>query len=118
MKFIKPLYDKWKSKIDQVNFDTLRLSLIKQKLAKLKDLTKVLVGADETLQTYHAKRMANTMTDLFLAVHAMTRIENNRDKQIAKIFIDHLYDDHPLDQEMLPHKYFEEIIGEHTLVQN
>lgn len=104
--------------IDQVNFDTLRLSLIKQKLAKLKDLTKVLVGADETLQTYHAKRMANTMTDLFLAVHAMTRIENNRDKQIAKIFIDHLYDDHPLDQEMLPHKYFEEIIGEHTLVQN
>ncbi len=52
------------------------------------------------------------MTNLLLTVHAIERVENDRDEVIAKIFIDHIYGDHGLDQEMLPHNHFFEIVRE------
>jgi hypothetical protein len=99
-------------KLEKQSFENGRLAIIQERLTKLKRMLVVLATADEAVQTYHAKRVASEMTDLLLTVHAIERVENDRDEVIAKIFIDDIYGDHGLDQEMLPHKHFFEIVRE------
>ncbi|MBU5341583.1 acyl-CoA dehydrogenase family protein [Caldifermentibacillus hisashii] len=99
-------------KLENLSFENGRLAIIQERLTKLKRMLVVLATADEAVLTYHAKRVASEMTNLLLTVHAIERVENDRDEVIAKIFIDYIYGDHGLDQEMLPHKHFYEIVRE------
>jgi hypothetical protein len=99
-------------KLENLSFENGRLAIIQERLTKLKRMLVVLATADEPVLTYHAKRVASEMTNLLLTVHAIERVENDRDEVIAKIFIDYIYGDHGLDQEMLPHKHFYEIVRE------
>ncbi|SMO45876.1 acyl-CoA dehydrogenase family protein [Melghirimyces algeriensis] len=88
---------------------------IEEKLEKLKVMLIRLEGEDQVAQTYHARRIANYMTDIYLAAHAVERIENERDEIIARLLIDHLYGDHGLDEDMLQVKEFDKIMKPRTL---
>lgn len=98
-------------KLRSSSFESSRLTLVREKLTGLKEMVTALQLADEVGQTYHIKKIAGAMTDLLLAVHAIERIENERDEIVAKIFIDQLYRSNKLDFEMLPLKYSSEVMG-------
>ncbi|MBO8155820.1 MAG: acyl-CoA dehydrogenase family protein [Bacillaceae bacterium] len=96
--------------LDGCTIDQTWLQPIQKKMKKLQKALQFLQGQDEDAQTYHAKRLANMMTDIYLAAHAIERIETERDETIAKLMIDHLLGDYGLDEEMLPVKKFAEIM--------
>lgn len=98
-------------KLESLTLDGKRLEKVKERYENLKLMFYSLAGGVESVQTYHAKRIANEMTNLLLATHAIERVENDRDYVIAQIYIDHLYRENGFDDEMLPCKYFKEIIG-------
>lgn len=98
-------------KLEALTFNRKRLEKVKARYESLKMMLISLAGENESVQTYHVKRVVGEMTNLLLATHAMERVENDRDQVIAKVFIDHLYRENDLDDEMLPCKYFKEIVG-------
>lgn len=96
--------------LDGCTIDQTWLQPIQKKTKKLQTALQFLQGQNEDAQTYHAKRLANMMTDIYLAAHAIERIETERDETIAKLMIDHLFGDYGLDEVMLPVKKFAEIM--------
>lgn len=86
------------------------MKLVEEKLEKLKHMLIRLDGENQAIQTYHARRIANDMTDIYLSAHAVERVEDERDGIIARLLIDHLFGDHGLDEEMLTVKKFNEIM--------
>ncbi|MBB6453876.1 alkylation response protein AidB-like acyl-CoA dehydrogenase [Salirhabdus euzebyi] len=85
-------------------------SIIKGKVEDLKVLISKLQGQNETVQTYHAKKVAYHMTNILLTVHALSRIDGERKANIAKLFINNLYGQNGFDEEMLGIKHFESIM--------
>lgn len=96
--------------LDGCTMDQSWLQPIQKKMKKLQTTLQFLQGQNEDAQTYHAKRLANMMTDIYLAAHAIERAETERDETIAKLMIDHLFGDDGLDEDMLPVKKFAEIM--------
>lgn len=96
--------------LDGSTMDQTWLQPIQKKMKKLQTALQYLQDQDEDAQTYHAKRLANMMTDIYLAAHAIERAETERDETIAKLMIDHLFGDYGLDEDMLPVKKFAEIM--------
>ncbi|SET21601.1 Acyl-CoA dehydrogenase [Salinibacillus kushneri] len=87
----------------------------REKIAEyIKELTNMVLyihDKDETVQTYHSRRIARYMTDIYLAVHALKRANDKREKRVAVLFMDWLFKIRGLDDEMIAVKHFEEIMN-------
>jgi acyl-CoA dehydrogenase len=66
------------------------------------------------VQTYHAKKIANRLCDIYLSVVALERAEENeRNNLIARLFLQHVWNRHLLDEQMLAVRYFDMITNEY-----
>ncbi|WP_461202116.1 acyl-CoA dehydrogenase family protein [Anoxybacillus sp. TBDG-1] len=74
---------------------------------------KQLHGQPENVQTYHAKKIANRLCDLYLSVVALKEAkESKRNELIARLFLQHIWGSDLFDQEMLAVHYFDVIMSE------
>jgi len=82
-------------------------------LTKLTTTLKSIEKQSENVQIYHAKRIANAMCDIYLSIIALknTEIGGEREEILARIFLQHLWDNEILDEEMLSVKYFDLVIN-------
>ncbi|BDG43060.1 acyl-CoA dehydrogenase family protein [Saccharococcus caldoxylosilyticus] len=86
---------------------------VKQGLHELAEALKQLDGQPEEVQTCHAKKIANRLCDIYLSVVALKRAqENERNRLIAQLFLQHIWNRHLLDEQMLSVRYFETVIHE------
>ncbi|WAA09178.1 acyl-CoA dehydrogenase family protein [Fervidibacillus albus] len=104
-------FQKIESMINGYMIEKRWINPIEKEMEKLKSMLTFIQGENEDTQTYHAKRIARSMTDIYLAAHGIERIESERDAIIAKLMIDHLFGDDGLDSEMFPVKYFDQIMN-------
>jgi len=111
-------FNKIESELHQSDFDYQYKQLIQTKILNLKEAINNLETQHEYVQSYHAKRIANAMVELHLAVHAICRVQTLRDKMVAQIFINHLYGESLLDLEMVEINHFEEIMMMNDLTDN
>jgi acyl-CoA dehydrogenase len=85
---------------------------VKTGLAELVQALKQLNGQPDDVQTYHAKKIANRLCDIYLSVVALERAEENeRNNLIARLFLQHIWDHRLFDGDMLSVRYFERIIN-------
>jgi acyl-CoA dehydrogenase len=85
---------------------------VKIGLTELVQALKQLNGQPDDVQTYHAKKIANRLCDIYLSVVALERAEENeRNNLIARLFLQHIWDHRLLDGDMLSVRYFERIIN-------
>lgn len=81
---------------------------VKTGLAELVQALKQLNGQPDDAQTYHAKKIANRLCDIYLSVVALERAEENeRNNLIARLFLQHIWDHRLFDGDMLSVRYFE-----------
>lgn len=74
---------------------------------------KQLHGQREDVQTYHAKKIANRLCDLYLSVVALKEAEENERKQIiARLFLQHIWGCDLFDAEMLSVRHFDLVMNE------
>ena len=86
---------------------------VKQGLHELAEALKRLDGQPEEVQTFHAKKIANRLCDIYLSVVALERAqENERNRLIAQLFLQHVWNRHLVDEQMLSVRHFEMIIHE------
>ncbi|AEH47622.1 acyl-CoA dehydrogenase family protein [Parageobacillus thermoglucosidasius] len=86
-------------------------SPVKQGLHELAEALKRLDGQPEEVQTFHAKKIANRLCDIYLSVVALERAqENERNCLIAQLFLQHIWNRHLVDEQMLSVRHFEVII--------
>lgn len=84
---------------------------VKQGLHELVEALKRLDGQPKEVQTFHAKKIANRLCDIYLSIVALERAEENkRNSLIAQLFLQHIWDCHLVDEQMLSVRYFEMII--------
>jgi acyl-CoA dehydrogenase len=85
---------------------------VKIGLTELIQALKQISGQPDGVQTYHAKKIANRLCDIYLSVVALERAEENeRNNLIARLFLQHIWDHRLLDGDMLSVRYFERIIN-------
>jgi acyl-CoA dehydrogenase len=85
---------------------------VKTGLAELVQALKQLNGQPDDVQTYHAKKIADRLCDIYLSVVALERAEENeRNNLIARLFLQHIWDHRLFDGDMLSVRYFERIIN-------
>jgi acyl-CoA dehydrogenase len=85
---------------------------VKTGLAELVQALKQLNGQPDDVQTYHAKKIANRLCDIYLSVVALECAEENeRNNLIARLFLQHIWDHRLFDGDMLSVRYFEQIIN-------
>ncbi|MED4988030.1 acyl-CoA dehydrogenase family protein [Parageobacillus toebii] len=85
---------------------------VKIGLTELIQALKQISGQPDGVQTYHAKKIANRLCDIYLSVVALERAEENeRNHLIARLFLQHIWDHRLLDGDMLSVRYFERIIN-------
>jgi acyl-CoA dehydrogenase len=85
---------------------------VKIGLTELIQALKQISGQPDDVQTYHAKKIANRLCDIYLSVVALERAEENeRNNLIARLFLQHIWDHRLLDGDMLSVRYFERIIN-------
>ncbi|MFC4184426.1 acyl-CoA dehydrogenase family protein [Saccharococcus thermophilus] len=86
---------------------------VKQGMHELVEALKQLAGQPEEVQTFHAKKIANRLCDIYLSVVALERAqENERNCLIAQLFLQHIWNRHLVDEQMLSVRHFEIIIHE------
>jgi acyl-CoA dehydrogenase len=68
----------------------------------------------ENVQTYHAKKIANRMCDIYLSIIALKDAESGGERKeiIARLFLQHIWNKETFDEEMLPLKYFDLLMNE------
>ena len=100
--------------LSTLSADVERLATpVKQGLHELAEALKQLDGQPEEVQTFHAKKIANRLCDIYLSVVALKRAqENERNRLIAQLFLQHIWNRHLLDEQMLSVRYFETVIHE------
>ncbi|MBS2770948.1 acyl-CoA dehydrogenase family protein [Anoxybacillus rupiensis] len=66
----------------------------------------------EHAQTYHAKKIANRLCDLYLSVTALKNAsESERSEMMARLFLQHIWPQHLLDYEMLAVHCFDLLVN-------
>jgi acyl-CoA dehydrogenase len=86
---------------------------VKQGLHELMEALKQLTDQPEEVQTFHAKKIANRLCDIYLSVVALERAqENERNSLIAQLFLQHIWNRHLVDGQMLSVRHFDIIIYE------
>jgi acyl-CoA dehydrogenase len=87
---------------------------VEKGLKELASFLKKLGRQSEEVQTYHAKRMANRMCDIYLSIVALKDAElgGERKEIIARLFLQHIWNKETIDEEMLPLKYFDLLMNE------
>jgi acyl-CoA dehydrogenase len=100
--------------LSTLSADVERLATpVKQGLHELAEALKQLDGQPEEVQTFHAKKITNRLCDIYLSVVALERAhENERNRLIAQLFLQHIWNRHLLDEQMLSVRYFETVIHE------
>lgn len=88
---------------------------VNEGIKKLKSALEFLAGKDTETQTYHAKQIANLMTDIYLSVVSLKDVEIEKDRKhlIAKVFNKHVWNRDIIDDDMLEIHHFNEIIFAH-----
>ncbi len=70
-------------------------------------------GQPEQVQTYHAKKIANRLCDIYLSVVALKNAqENERNELIARLFLQHIWNDDLFDRDMLSVRFFDLVMNE------
>ncbi|MGX1982050.1 alkylation response protein AidB-like acyl-CoA dehydrogenase [Thermolongibacillus altinsuensis] len=70
-------------------------------------------GQPEQVQTYHAKKIANRLCDLYLSIIALKDAQESERKQIiARLFLQHIWNDDLFDRDMLSVQYFDLVMNE------
>jgi acyl-CoA dehydrogenase len=100
--------------LSTLSADVERLAApVKQGLHELAEALKQLNGQPEEVQTFHAKKIANRLCDLYLSVVALERAqENERNCLIAQLFLQHIWNRDLVDEQMLSVRHFEMMIHE------
>ncbi len=81
-------------------------------IKELVELLHYLNDKDVDVQTYHSKKVANLMADLYISLISLKdSSDNSRKTIIAKLFLDHIWGKSKIDKEMIALKHFEEITG-------
>ncbi|TMU87481.1 isovaleryl-CoA dehydrogenase [Bacillus sp. BHET2] len=87
---------------------------VEEGIAKLEQLLKKVATANQDIQTYHAKRIAELMANIFESVIALKdahSIGGERKRMIAELFIEHAWNQTKwIDDEMKAVKYFDDIV--------
>jgi acyl-CoA dehydrogenase len=101
--------------LSTLSADVERLATpVKQGLHELAEALKQLNGQPEEVQTFHAKKIANRLCDIYLSVVALERAqENERNCLIAQLFLQHIWNRHLVDEQMLAVRYFDMITNEY-----
>ncbi|WP_199426122.1 acyl-CoA dehydrogenase family protein [Thermaerobacillus caldiproteolyticus] len=72
-----------------------------------------LSGQPDEVQTYHAKKIANRLCDIYLSIIALKGAqESERNKTIARLFLQHIWNDDLFDRDMLSVHFFDVVINE------
>ncbi|WP_343838718.1 acyl-CoA dehydrogenase family protein [Salinibacillus aidingensis] len=87
-------------------------------LQELKNMIAYIQGKNESVQTYHSRRIARFMTDIYLATHALKRSQTDRDQKIAALFMDGLFHYQGLDDERIAVEHFDEIMNPQKMKLN
>jgi acyl-CoA dehydrogenase len=87
---------------------------VEKGLQKLVSFLQKLGRQPEDVKTYHAKRVANLMCDIYLSIVALkdAEIGDERKEIIARLFLQHIWNKEAIDEEMLPLKYFDLLMNE------
>ncbi|WP_044894161.1 acyl-CoA dehydrogenase family protein [Bacillus alveayuensis] len=82
---------------------------VEKGLKELVSALEKLAGQREDMQTYHAKRIANMMCDIYLSIIALKDAESGGERKeiIARLFLQHIWNKETMDKEMWPLKYFD-----------
>ncbi|MGM7702565.1 acyl-CoA dehydrogenase family protein [Pseudalkalibacillus sp. Hm43] len=85
------------------------LSPIKTGLKRMDDFIQQVQKFDPKTQTYHAKKIANLMTDLYLSGSAFTEAMNGGERKllIARQFCKQVWDEDAVDVDALPLQFFD-----------
>ncbi len=85
------------------------LSPIQTGLERLDDYIQQVQKLDSKVQTYHAKKIANLLTDLFLSASAFTEAIDGGERKllIARQFCKQVWDEHAVDVDALPLQFFD-----------
>jgi acyl-CoA dehydrogenase len=84
---------------------------IQSMMQELQDMLMYLQDKKEDVQTYHAKRIADYMVNLYLAIYSIKRVNDHRKAIISQIFTNHIFGNHGIDKEMLGVRYFDEVMN-------
>ena len=88
---------------------------ITEGIEKLEELLKKVINSNLDTQTYHAKRIAELMANIFESVIALKdahMLGGERKRMIAEVFIEHTWKQTEwIDEEMKSVRYFEDIVG-------
>ncbi|RDI41925.1 acyl-CoA dehydrogenase family protein [Falsibacillus pallidus] len=81
-------------------------------LQKVKELGEFLMASAADVQTYHSKRMAKLISDVFESVTVLIEASagSERDRMKAEIFLEDTWQKELLDKEMKSVRYFDEIV--------
>ncbi len=109
LKYIEQEYEKLPPKLQELGLP------VKVSCEGLKEFIELIKGASVAEQTYHCKRLAKLMTKIFISLVALqdAAIGGERKELVARLFLDQTWRD-PIsyDPEMLPLKYFHQIVEE------
>lgn len=88
-------------------------TVIDQGIAKLVQMLSYLGEQPEDVQTYHSKRVAHLMSDIYTSMIALRDAARGdaRKELIARLYLRHTWEQELLDKEMLSVTYFAEIVG-------
>ncbi|WP_070120751.1 acyl-CoA dehydrogenase family protein [Bacillus marinisedimentorum] len=88
-------------------------ALVNTQLEKLRKAVSALSSQPEDVQTYHSKRIADLMTDIYYAVTALkdAAVMGSRQEIIAKVLIGSLWTEDIIDSSLLPLRHFDDIIN-------
>ncbi|HZG59859.1 MAG TPA: acyl-CoA dehydrogenase family protein [Anoxybacillus sp.] len=87
---------------------------VEKGLKELVSFLQKLERQPEDMQTYHAKRIANRMCDIYLSIIALKDAQSGGERKeiIARLFLQHIWNKEAIDEEMLPLKYFDLLMNE------
>lgn len=114
--------DDMNGELEKLSFELDYLkSPIRDGLATLKELADYMVGSSEDIQTFHSKKAAKLMTNIFESVIALKNVEekNERSKAVAEIFIKNTWKlSEWMDFEMKAVSSFDVILSKEVTVDN
>ncbi|GAE33364.1 acyl-CoA dehydrogenase family protein [Halalkalibacter akibai] len=101
-------------KLNQISTEFKELvKPVKLAVTQLTELCQKVRSGSNQLQTYHAKKVANLMTDIYLSVIALedALLERGRKIAIAEIFLEELWSDKTFNDNPATLKYYDYLLG-------
>ncbi|MFD1739675.1 acyl-CoA dehydrogenase family protein [Bacillus salitolerans] len=94
------------------NASSVSTDLIKNGLEELKRMTAYISQSDEAVQTFHSKKIAKLMADLFESIIAIEYAEKSeRNRKVAEVFLEMTWLQFTrIDHDMKSVQYFDEIV--------